>query len=151
MEEACTLYSQRHYVLPLYMRVCVCVCVCWPAFVVSIFIFYSPYFFRFDAWRANEIAFVRTHTHATIKSAHLCAYVYLYLSDTFCILILFPCSRCPNADHVAHVSSLFTQIYFSLFSISSVFSRWLAVSFRFRIFRCSCIAFKYIIRHGVDA
>lgn len=103
MEEACTLYSQRHYVLPLYMRVCVCVCVCWPAFVVSIFIFYSPYFFRFDAWRANEIAFVRTHTHATIKSAHLCAYVYLYLSDTFCILILFPCSRCPNANRTLHM------------------------------------------------
>lgn len=70
---------QRHYVLSMCVCVCKCVwmfaCLCvfarfislFPFFVVSIFIFYSLYFFRFDAWRANEIAFVRgslAHSHA---------------------------------------------------------------------------------------
>jgi len=143
------MYSQRHYVLPVYFCVCVCLLARFCCFH-----FYILFALFFPLRRlASEWNRVCTHTHTRPLRRRICVsarghVVHGYVSFRYVLHFNFISMLSLPEDHVAHVFVPFYTFYFQLFSF--FFSRWLAV-LTIAIFWCSCIALKYIIRHGVDA
>jgi len=66
----CIMYSQRHYVLPVYF--CVCVCAFVGPFLLFPFLYFIRFIFSASTLGERMKSRLYAHTHSTIKAAYLC-------------------------------------------------------------------------------